>query len=71
MPDALAVFIAPPSWEELVRRLGSRGTETPEEQSKRLDTAKVELDAQDEFDAVVVNDDVAKCAHEVVELMQA
>lgn len=71
MPDALAIFIAPPSWDELVRRLGSRATESPEEQRKRLETAKVELDSQDEFDAVVVNDDVAKCAHEVVDLIQA
>ncbi|MEY4391196.1 MAG: hypothetical protein RLZZ400_939 [Actinomycetota bacterium] len=71
MPDALAIFIAPPSWDELVRRLGSRATETEDEQRKRLETAKIELEAQGEFDAVVVNDDVAKCAHEVVELMQA
>ena len=71
MPNALAIFIAPPSWEELVRRLSLRGTETKEEQAKRLETAKAELAAQTEFDAVVVNDDLAKCAHQVVELMQA
>ena len=71
MPEALAIFIAPPSWEELVRRLSTRGTETKEQQEQRLETARVELAAQDEFDAVLINDDVAKCAHEVVELMKA
>ncbi|MFM5903780.1 MAG: guanylate kinase [Microbacteriaceae bacterium] len=71
MPEALTIFIAPPSWEELVRRLSSRGTESADQQQKRLETAKVELDAADEFDAIVVNDDIAKCAHEVLDLLQA
>ncbi len=71
MPDALLVFLLPPSWEELVRRLIGRGTESPEEQQRRLETAKVELAAQDEFDARVVNVDVGQAAREVVELMDA
>lgn len=71
MPEAQLVFIAPPSWQELVRRLEGRGTETPEEQARRLETAKVELEAQSEFDHVVINDEVARCASEVVDLMQA
>ncbi|CAN5288076.1 hypothetical protein BH09ACT5_BH09ACT5_04840 [soil metagenome] len=71
MPEALLVFLLPPSWEELVRRLIGRGTEQPEEQQRRLDTAKVELAAQDEFDAKVVNRAVGKAASEVVELMDA
>ena len=71
MPEALLVFIAPPSWDELVRRLSSRATESAEEQQLRLETAKVELDAASEFDAVIVNEDIAKCAHEVLDLMQA
>ena len=50
MPEAVLVFLLPPTWEELVRRLIGRGTESPEEQARRLDTAKVELAAQDEFD---------------------
>ena len=54
-----------------MRRLSTRGTETKEQQEQRLETARVELAAQDEFDAVLINDDVAKCAHEVVELMKA
>ena len=70
-PEAKLVFIAPPSWEELVSRLKGRGTETAEEQARRLETAKLELSAQDEFDYVVIKDEVARCASEVVDLMQA
>jgi guanylate kinase len=69
MPDALLVFLLPPSWEELVRRLVGRGTESAEEQQRRLDTAKVELAAQDEFDVKVVNEEVGQAAREVVELL--
>jgi guanylate kinase len=69
MPEALLVFLLPPSWEELVRRLVGRGTESAEEQQRRLDTAKVELAAQDEFDVKVVNTEVGQAAHEVVELL--
>lgn len=71
MPSATTVFLAPPSWPELVRRLEGRGTETPEQMAKRLDTAKIELSAQAEFDHVIVNDDVAKCAAAVVDLMMS
>jgi guanylate kinase len=69
MPEALLVFLLPPTWEELVRRLIGRGTESPEEQARRLETAKVELAAQDEFDVKVVNRDVGQAAREVVELL--
>jgi guanylate kinase len=69
MPEARLVFLLPPSWDELVRRLIGRGTETPTEQQRRLDTARVELAAQDEFDFKVVNHDVSQAAQEVVELM--
>lgn len=69
MPDALLVFLLPPSWEELVRRLTGRGTESAAEQARRLETAKVELAAQDEFDVKVVNHDVGRAAQEVVELL--
>lgn len=71
MPEAKTIFIAPPSWDELVLRLRGRGTEVQDEQQKRLETAKIELAAQDEFDFVVINDEVARCAHQVVELSQA
>jgi guanylate kinase len=69
MPEALLVFLLPPSWEELVRRLVGRGTESAEEQQRRLDTAKIELAAQNEFDVKVVNHDVGQAAREVVELL--
>ena len=69
MPEALTIFILPPSWDELVRRLSSRGTENPEEQQKRLETARVELEAASDFEFTVVNDEVAKCADKVLELM--
>lgn len=69
MPEALLVFLLPPSWDELVRRLVGRGTEAPAEQGRRLETAKVELRAQDEFDVKVVNREVSQAASEVVELL--
>lgn len=70
MPDARLVFLAPPSWDELVRRLVGRGTEGEEERARRLDTAKVELAAADEFDEVIVNDEVSTAATRLVELMR-
>ena len=69
MPEAILVFLLPPSWNELVRRLQTRGTESPEEQSRRLETAKVEYDAQSEFDVTVINDNVDVAAEAVVHLM--
>ncbi|MCA0217782.1 MAG: guanylate kinase [Actinobacteria bacterium] len=71
MPEALLIFLLPPTWEELVRRLTGRGTEDTEEQQRRLETARIELAAQDEFDAKVVNREVSQAAREVVELMDA
>ncbi|MRG58544.1 guanylate kinase [Agromyces sp. CFH 90414] len=70
MPEATLVFLLPPSWEELVRRLVGRGTESPAEQQRRLETAKVELAAVDEFDHRVVNRDVGEAARKVVDLMR-
>lgn len=69
MPAATLVFLLPPSWEELVRRLIGRGTEDSAEQARRLATAKVELAAQNEFDFRVVNTEVGQAAREVVDLM--
>jgi guanylate kinase len=71
MPEAVTVFLAPPSWEELVRRLEGRGTEQPDEMRRRLETAKQELQSQGEFDHIVINEDVAKCALSVVDLLSA
>ncbi|MGL5909089.1 MAG: guanylate kinase [Phycicoccus sp.] len=69
MPDAFFVFLAPPTWEELVRRQVGRGTEDAEERDTRLATARVELAAAAEFDVVVVNDDIRRAAEELVSLM--
>lgn len=66
-PDAVLLFLAPPSWEELVRRLVGRGTETEAERERRLQTARVELASQSEFDATIVNADVAEAARAVVD----
>jgi guanylate kinase len=70
MPEARLIFLLPPTWDELVRRLIGRGTEEAAEQQRRLETAKVELAAQDEFDYRVVNHTVAEAAREVVDLMK-
>jgi len=71
MPDALFVFLAPPSWAELERRLVGRGTEDAEERARRLDTARVELAAEEEFGETIVNDDVRRAAEELVSLMRS
>ncbi|GDY72591.1 guanylate kinase [Streptomyces avermitilis] len=69
MPEALLVFLAPPSWEELVRRLTGRGTEPPEVIERRLDAAKVELAAEPEFDVTLVNTSVEDVARELLALV--
>jgi guanylate kinase len=69
MPEARFVFLAPPSWDELVNRLVGRGTETEEERARRLETAVEELAAEKEFDVTVVNTDVHRAAEELVALM--
>ncbi|MEV0338788.1 guanylate kinase [Nocardia sp. NPDC050713] len=68
MPEALLVFLAPPSWDELVSRLTSRGTESPEVIERRLQTARTELAACDEFDIVIVNDEVTSACEQLVSL---
>ena len=69
MPEAHLVFLAPPSWEELVRRLTGRGTESPERVAHRLALAREEMAAETEFDEVVVNDDVERAADRLVASM--
>ncbi|MGC4174045.1 guanylate kinase [Demequina sp.] len=71
MPDALFVFLAPPSWDELVNRLVGRGTEGPEEQERRLETAREELEAEAEFDEVIINDTVEHAAEQLEALIDA
>ncbi|MEU3020790.1 guanylate kinase [Nocardiopsis sp. NPDC007018] len=71
MDDALHVFLAPPSWEELVRRLTGRGTESDEVIQRRLEVAKVELAAEKEFDTTLVNTSVQDVCDELLALMTA
>lgn len=71
MPDAILVFLAPPSFEELERRLVGRGTEGPEERERRLATARVELAAESEFDVTIINTDVDTACQELVDLFSS
>jgi guanylate kinase len=68
-PGARFVFLAPPSWEELVRRLTDRGTESPAERERRLLTAREEMQAVREFDHVVVNGEVGQAVEDLVGLL--
>jgi len=68
-PAAQQIFVAPPSWEELVQRLAGRGTETADQQARRLETARVEMQAASEFDHVVVNGDVEETVRDLVALL--
>lgn len=68
MPGACFVFLAPPSWDELVRRQVGRGTETPAERQRRLDTARAEMAAEAEFDVTIVNAEVRQAADDLVAL---
>jgi guanylate kinase len=70
MPEALFVFLEPPSWEELVRRLVGRGTEDEAERERRLTTAREELAARAEFDVSIVNREVHAAAEELIALMK-
>lgn len=63
--NPIFVFLAPPSFEELVARLKGRGTETEEQQQRRLTTARHELELQNEFDIVIVNDEVERAAEQL------
>jgi guanylate kinase len=71
MPEAVQVFIAPPSRETLRTRLVGRGTDTPSQVQRRLETADAELAAQPEFPHVVVNDRLEDAIEELVGVVQA
>jgi guanylate kinase len=71
MPRTYLVFLRPPSWDELARRLGGRGSEPPEFVTERLARARTEMAAENEFDAVIVNDDVERAAAELVGLLES
>jgi guanylate kinase len=70
VPDAHMVFLAPPSWDELVRRLTCRGTEMPEVIERRLATAREELAAAGEFDITLVNTSVTDVCRQLIVLME-
>jgi guanylate kinase len=71
VPDAVLIFLAPPSMAELESRLRGRGTEDDERIARRLETAAWEITQQDRFDRVVVNDDVERAAEEVAAIIEA
>jgi guanylate kinase len=71
VPGALLVFLAPPSWDELVRRLTGRETEPPEVIERRLEAARAELRAESEFDVTLVNTSVKDVCAQLVALMTA
>ena len=68
-PQARQIFLEPPSWDELVRRLVGRGTETAEQQQRRLITAREELARMGEFDHVVVNREIDQTVEDLVGLL--
>lgn len=70
LPDARFVFLAPPSWQELVRRLVGRGTESAAQRERRLETARAEMAAQAEFDDVVVNHEIDQAVEDLVALVR-
>jgi guanylate kinase len=71
VPDSLLIFLAPPSWEELERRLVGRNTESPEAVSRRLEAARSELAASGEFDITLVNTSVEDVCEQLVALISA
>lgn len=71
VPQAFAVFIAPPSVEELARRLVERGTDSDEDIRARMRTSEIEMRARDEFDAVIVNDERTTATERLIEAVGA
>ena len=69
--EALLIFIAPPSWEELVRRLAGRGTDSPERRAARLALAEQEMAAAGDFDETLINEDVEALVAQLVSLATA
>ncbi|MEV4113647.1 MULTISPECIES: guanylate kinase [Nonomuraea] len=69
MPEALLVFLAPPSWEELEKRLRGRGTEPEDVIARRLDAGRIEMAAEPEFDLSLVNTNVQDVCSRLIALM--
>lgn len=70
MPEAVEVFISPPDAESLRQRLEGRGTDEPDAIERRLATATVELEAQEEFPNVIVNDDLQEAREQLISLVR-
>ncbi len=70
-PDSISIFIAPPSLEELGRRLRERATDADEEIAERLEVARVEMGAESEFDHQILNDDASRATHELVKIIRS
>lgn len=68
MPDAILIFLEPPTWEELVSRLEGRGTDSPERRAARLSLAQEEMAAASFFDKVLINEEVEKVVASLIEL---
>ncbi|MFD0891393.1 guanylate kinase, partial [Streptosporangium algeriense] len=68
-PEALLVFLAPPSWEELEKRLRGRGTEPEDVIARRLAAGRVEMAAEQEFDLSLVNTSVQEVCHRLIALL--
>jgi guanylate kinase len=71
MPESVQVFIAPPTPESLRERLLGRGTDSPEQIDQRLRTAELELAAQEEFQHVVVNNEIERAAAELERIVRS
>ncbi len=69
--DSVLIFVMPPSWEELQRRLRGRGSESKTQVETRLETAKRELELVGEYDHVVINDDVSRATQELVGIIDS
>lgn len=70
-PDAFLIFIKPPSFEELERRLVSRGTETAEQIAGRLEVAKLEMEQEKCYNVSLVNDELERATEELLEIMDS
>jgi len=69
-PEAILIFLMPPSFEELITRLRGRSTESPEQLERRISRAEMEISQKDKFDYTVVNNDLSQCVNEVLELIE-
>ena len=71
MPEAVSIFIMPPSYKELKRRLSGRGTESEDVIEKRMHESLSEIKRATEFDYIVVNDNIQKAVDDIIEIIQS